>query len=78
MGIMETMLPVCKVGESDYYFTVNKNRPDLLRELDTAMMSIQDEDPHFNQRILERVHIKRASKIIANMITERKIESSLS
>ena len=53
MGIMETMLPVCKVGESDYYFTVNKNRPDLLRELDTAMMSIQDEDPHFNQRILD-------------------------
>ena len=28
--------------------------------------------------ILERVHIKRASKIIANIITERKIESSLS
>ena len=27
---------------------------------------------------LERVHIKRASKIIANIITERKIESSLS
>ena len=27
---------------------------------------------------VERVHIKRASKIIANMITERKIESSLS
>ena len=28
--------------------------------------------------ILERVHIKRASKIIANMMTERKMESSLS
>ena len=27
---------------------------------------------------LERVHIKRASKIIANMITDRKMESSLS
>ena len=27
---------------------------------------------------LERVHIKRASKIIANMMTERKMESSLS
>ena len=27
---------------------------------------------------LERVHIKRASKIIANIMTERKIESSLS
>ena len=29
-------------------------------------------------KILERVHIKRASKIIANMITDRKMESSLS
>ncbi len=29
-------------------------------------------------RQLERVHIKRASKIIANMITDRKMESSLS
>ena len=28
--------------------------------------------------VLERVHIKRASKIIANMITDRKMESSLS
>ena len=28
--------------------------------------------------ILERVHIKRASKIIANMMTDRKMESSLS
>ena len=27
---------------------------------------------------LERVHIKRASKIIANMMTDRKMESSLS
>ena len=27
---------------------------------------------------LERVHIKRASKIIASIITDRKIESSLS
>ena len=32
----------------------------------------------FDLAKLERVHIKRASKIIANMITERKIESSLS
>ena len=28
--------------------------------------------------VLERVHIKRASKIIASIITDRKIESSLS
>lgn len=35
-------------------------------------------DARADMKILERVHIKRASKIIANMITERKIESSLS
>ena len=32
----------------------------------------------YSKKNVERVHIKRASKIIANMITERKIESSLS
>ena len=40
------------------------------------------EQPKENEKsvryILERVHIKRASKIIANMMTERKMESSLS
>lgn len=32
----------------------------------------------FDDFLLERVHIKRASKIIANMMTDRKMESSLS
>ena len=32
----------------------------------------------FQKYKLERVHIKRASKIIANMMTDRKMESSLS
>lgn len=32
----ERLLPVTKIGSSDYYFTVNKNRPDLLTELNTA------------------------------------------
>ena len=31
-----------------------------------------------NAPFVERVHIKRASKIIANMMTDRKMESSLS
>ena len=34
--------------------------------------------PHAREVRLERVHIKRASKIIANMMTDRKMESSLS
>ena len=37
-----------------------------------------DSDLVSAKKQLERVHIKRASKIIANMMTERKMESSLS
>ena len=47
------MIPVCKIGSSDFYFTVNKDRPDLLNELNKAMSRIQDEDPYFNQRIMD-------------------------
>lgn len=49
----ERLLPVTKIGSSDYYFTVNKNRPDLLTELNSAMSAIQDEDPYFNQRMFD-------------------------
>ena len=34
------MLPIVKVGESQFYFVVNKNRPDLKEELDAAMGKI--------------------------------------
>lgn len=44
-------IPVCKVGASDFYFAVNKSRPDLLTKLNAAMNRIQDEDPNYNQRL---------------------------
>ena len=44
--------PICKVGSSDYYFAVNKNRPDILGELNEAMFAIQDEDPRYNERLV--------------------------
>ena len=34
------LLPIVKVGESQFYFVVNKNRPDLKEELDAAMGKI--------------------------------------
>ena len=50
-GDPETLVPVCKIGSSDYYFAVSKARPDLLPELDAAMSSIQDENKYYNQQL---------------------------
>ena len=55
----ERTVPVCKVGSSDYYFAVTKERPDLLKELNSAMSRIQDENRYYNQQMFER-YIKTA------------------
>ena len=49
----ENTVPVCRVGGSDYYYAVNKNRPDLLAELNMALSGIHEEDPFFNERLSE-------------------------
>ena len=53
-GAQERVIPVCKIGASDYYFAVSNGHPDLLLELNNAMMAIQDEDPCFNQRMFDQ------------------------
>ena len=53
-GDPEQLVPVYKIGSSDFYFAVNKNRPDLLNELNAAMSRIQDENPYYNQRMFEK------------------------
>ena len=57
-GDPEKLIPVCKIGSSDFYFAVNKDRPDLLSELNAAMSRIQDEDPYYNERMFE-LYIQR-------------------
>lgn len=52
-GAKEKVIPVCKVGSSDFFYAVNKNRPDLLDDLNRALSGIQDEDPFFNQKMYE-------------------------
>ena len=47
-------IPVCKIGSSDFYFAVNKDRPDLLTDLDNAMSRIQEENRNYNQEMFEK------------------------
>ena len=47
-------VPVCKIGSSDYYFAVNKNRPDLLTDLEGGMNRIQEENRHYNHEMKEK------------------------
>ena len=47
-------VPVYKIGSSEYYFAVSKNRPDLLEELNDAMSKIQDENRYYNLQMYEK------------------------
>ncbi len=50
----DTLLPVLKVGSSDFYFAVSKASPELLGELDAAMLRIHEEDPYYNEELREK------------------------
>ncbi|MBR0089739.1 MAG: amino acid ABC transporter substrate-binding protein, partial [Clostridia bacterium] len=53
-GDPNTLVPVCKIGSSDFYFVVNKSNPELLEELNSAMIHIKNENPHYNQKMFEK------------------------
>ena len=61
----EKTVPVCRIGGSDYYYAVNKNRPDLLAELNMALAGIHDEDPYFNERLSdERLYSTKMNALL--------------
>lgn len=53
-GDEETIVPAFTIGSSDIYFAVSKARPELLRELDSAMLRIQTENSYYSQELLEK------------------------
>ena len=50
----ENAEPVWKIGSSDFYFAVSKQRPELLTELNAAMSRIQDENKYYNQQLHDK------------------------
>lgn len=52
---VKRVLNVGRIGSSDYYFAVSKERPDLLKELNFALNRIQSEDPNYNKELMEEL-----------------------
>jgi len=46
--------PIVKVGESDFYLAVNKNREDLLHELNEALGQLYMVSPYYNTALWEK------------------------
>ena len=58
-GDPETAVPLWKIGSSDFYFSVSRDRTDLLAELDSALNRIQDENKHYAEELSEK-YLKNA------------------
>ncbi len=51
---MEDSVPVATIGSSDFYFAINKNKPELKQELDAAMNHVLSQNRGFNQYLDEK------------------------
>ncbi len=47
-------VPVCEIGSSDFFFAVNRDRPDLLTDLEDGMNRIHEENRHYNHEMFEK------------------------
>ena len=69
-GASADVVPVCKIGSSDFFFGINRNRPDLKQELDVAMNRILEDNRDFNQQMTERFH--KSSAVNSFLTAEEK------
>ena len=45
------MIPIARIGQSEYYLAVSKSRPDLLAELNTALDKLTSTTPYFTKTL---------------------------
>ena len=74
-GNPEKMKPVWKIGSSDFFFAVNKNRPELLGELDAALSMIQDENLYYNQNLYEKYLGQAGTNVYLNISENEWLDS---
>ncbi len=65
-------LPIIKLGDAPFYFGVNKNRPDLLEDLNTALSKIQSQNRFYNNEVYQK-YITGASQITETLSKEEKV-----
>lgn len=53
-GGTDSVIPLFKVGSSDVFFAVNRERPDLLEELNAAMNRIQAENRYYTEQLSQK------------------------
>ena len=53
-GLDTKIIPLFMIGSSDFYFAVNKDRSDLLTELNSALVRIQEENKYYNLQLEEK------------------------
>ncbi len=63
-------VPVTKIGSSDFYFAVSKERPDLLKDLDGAMNRIQEENRYYSQQLVDKHLITRGANAFLSAAEE--------
>ena len=67
-GRSANIIPVVKVGYAESFFGINKNRPDLKRDLDAAMNRLFEGNRNFNQQMTDKFH--KASSVNQFLTTE--------
>ena len=53
-GGVHSLVPVVRIGSSDYFFTLSNNRRDLLPQLESALEQIYNESRYYNQFLQEK------------------------
>ena len=70
-GSVHNLFPLWKVGSSDFYFALKKDRHDLLGELNSAMSRIMDENRYYNQKLQEKY---LDAMMISGFLTENELK----
>lgn len=51
---MDGFRPTFSIGSSPFFFAVQKNRPDLLKQLNSAMMHNHESNPNYNNQLRDK------------------------
>lgn len=64
-------IPVAKIGTSSFYLALNKNRSDLLEELNFALSELYSMNPYYNHLLWNRYYLQN-KKVYA--LTDRELQ----